>query len=218
MLKKINNTFLSLIFQSINLRKKFKFTKSIEEFVGNNNVYFDKKSVGLDLGCGVNPRNLFNVNNMYGVDIRSNNIKIVKEANLSLDQIPFQDNTFDFCTAFDFIEHIPRQIYIKDKLKLPFVNLMNEIYRVLKPNGIFLHSTPAFPSKQAFQDPTHINFITEDTFPHYFCSNINNKTSMEGVKNNAIASIYDFKGNFLHLDQAWLYNGVNIVGLLKAKK
>ena len=35
---------------------------------------------------------------------------------------------------------------------------MNEIYRVLKPNGYFLHRTPAFPAKQAFSDPTHVKF------------------------------------------------------------
>ena len=125
---------------------------------------------------------------MYGVDIRSNNLDFVREANLSIDKIPFEENTFDFCTAFDFLEHIPRQLYVERESTLPFINLMNEIHRVLKPNGYFLHSTPGYPSKQVFQDPTHVNFITEDTFPHYFCSNIHNETSMEGVRDSAAAS------------------------------
>ena len=95
---------------------------------------------------------------------------------------------------------------------------MNEIHRVLKPNGYFLHSTPGYPSKQVFQDPTHVNFITEDTFPHYFCSNIHNETSMEGVKNSSAASIYGFNGNFIFIDQAWIFRGVNLVGLMRNKK
>lgn len=45
---------------------------------------------------------------------------------------------------------------------------MNEVHRVLKPNGIFLHQTPAYPSTVAFRDPTHVNIITEETIPHYF--------------------------------------------------
>ena len=217
-LTKIKNTFYSLILQSINLRKKYKIIKNVEEFIYKNNLIFDKNAYGLDLGCGVNPRNIFNIKNMYGVDIRSNNLDFVREANLSIDKIPFEENTFDFCTAFDFLEHIPRQLYVDSKSILPFINLMNEIHRILKPNGYFLHSTPAYPSKQVFQDPTHVNFITEDTFPHYFCSNIQKETSMEGVINSATASIYGFKGNFIHIDQAWIFRGVNLVGLIRNKK
>ena len=120
-LNKIKDTFYSLILQSINLRKSYKIVKNLEEFIYKNKLFFDKNSIGLDLGCGVNPRNIFNIKNMYGVDIRSNNIDLVKEANLSIDKIPFEDNTFDFCTAFDFIEHIPRQLYVESKLTLPFI-------------------------------------------------------------------------------------------------
>ena len=217
-LNKIKDTFYSLILQSINLRKRYKIIKNVEEFVYKNKLFFDNNSCGLDLGCGVNPRNIFNIENMYGVDIRSNNLDFVREANLSIDKIPFEENTFDFCTAFDFLEHIPRQLYVGNKSTLPFINLMNEIHRVLKPNGYFLHSTPGYPSKQVFQDPTHVNFITEDTFPHYFCSNIHNETSMEGVRDSAAASIYGFNGNFIYIDQVWIFRGVNLVGLMRNKK
>ena len=39
---------------------------------------------------------------------------------------------------------------------------------MLKPEGKFFALTPAYPAKQAFQDPTHVNVITEDTHS-YFC-------------------------------------------------
>jgi hypothetical protein len=47
---------------------------------------------------------------------------------------------------------------------------MNELRRILKRGGLFYSATPAFPCKSAFVDPTHVNIITEQTFPCYFCT------------------------------------------------
>jgi len=47
---------------------------------------------------------------------------------------------------------------------------MSEIHRSLKPGGVFLAITPAYPSSAAFQDPTHVNIISKDTI-HYFTGN-----------------------------------------------
>ena len=98
----------------------------------------------LDLGCGLNPRNPFNCSEIYGIDIREHKIKNIFNVDLVTNPIPFQDNFFDYVTAFDFIEHIPRVVYLP-KRKFPFIDLMSEIFRVLKPGGKFLSSTPAFP-------------------------------------------------------------------------
>ena len=148
-------------------------------------------AISLDLGCGGIPRNPFQASKIYGVDIRSGLGSNIKQADLAKEPIPFNDNSFDFCTAYDFIEHIPRIIETNGKTRLSFIELMNEVHRVLKPNGLFLHTTPAFPSKAAFQDPTHVNIITEDTFPEYFTSP------------NPGASMYGFNGYFELVDQKW---------------
>jgi len=50
----------------------------------------------------------------------------------------------------------------------PFIYFMNECYRVLKKDGVFLSMTPIYPYLGAFQDPTHVNIITVDTFTNYF--------------------------------------------------
>ena len=121
----------------------------------------------LDLGCGSKPRNLFNMDEIFGVDIKNNSNPNIVNADLAIEPIPFPDNFFDSVTAFDFIEHIPRVIYNPNR-RFCFVELMNEIYRVLKVGGIFCSSTPAYPAPEAFTDPTHVNIITDQTFPVYF--------------------------------------------------
>ena len=113
----------------------------------------------LDLGCANRPRNPYECDLVYGVDVFEDTSKNIKRADLVLEPIPFDSNFFDFVTAFDLIEHIPRLIYSPSR-RLPFIELMNEIYRVLKMDGFFYSVTPAFPSAAAFIDPTHVNFIS----------------------------------------------------------
>jgi SAM-dependent methyltransferase len=99
----------------------------------------------LDLGCGNYPRNPFGADHTF------------KET-----------ESMDFITAYEFIEHVPRLI-ASNTTRFPFVELMSEIHRVLKPGGFFFSKTPSYPSNEVFQDPTHVNFITNNTFPYYFC-------------------------------------------------
>jgi SAM-dependent methyltransferase len=146
--------------------------------------------VSLDLGCGATPRNTFNADVAYGIDVRDDADAKVVRADLVLERIPFEDSFFDFVEAHDFLEHMPRLIYAPQR-RYPFVELMNEIWRVLKPGGRFLSVTPAFPHPAAFFDPTHVNYITAETFPMYF----------DGVKRRA--SIYGFNGAFFVKNQHW---------------
>jgi SAM-dependent methyltransferase len=132
----------------------------------------------LDLGCGDRPRNPFNADELFGLDVRENLGLNIKSADLVTDPIPYPDASFDFVTAYDFIEHIPRVIYNPTR-RNPFVEFMNEVFRVLKPGGYFLSSTPAYPNVEAFQDPTHVNIITDQTFPLYF-DNVTRAAAMYG--------------------------------------
>lgn len=153
----------------------------------------------LDLGCGPVPSNPFGADVAYGIDLNTRDNPNIIVADLILDPIPFEDNFFDFVTAEDFLEHIPRIIYMPEfyknrvTLKYAFVELMNEIWRVLKPGGKFLSSTPAcHPSgdsdpascRTTFGDPTHVNLISIDTFTRYF------------DYKNRWAHTYGFKGGF----------------------
>ena len=53
----------------------------------------------LDLGCGDSPRNPFEVEEVWGIDIREIDKPNVKKADLVLDAIPFTDDYFDYITT-----------------------------------------------------------------------------------------------------------------------
>lgn len=142
----------------------------------------------LDLGCGAEPRNPFHAPNLYGIDIAKrtnsdlNNIRFVS-ANLALDTIPFPDNYFDSVSAYDFLEHIPRLLHSDKETYFPFIRLMSEVYRVLKPGGTFYAITPLYPKESAFVDPTHVNFISKNTHKYF-------------TEPHAWAEMYGFAGAF----------------------
>ncbi|QDL56074.1 glycosyltransferase [Rhodoferax aquaticus] len=121
----------------------------------------------LDLGCGARPQNPFNADEVFGIDIGTDFGAHVRSVDLAIEPIPFEDNSLDFVTAYDFLGYVPRVIYTP-KRRNSFVELINEVYRVLKPGGYFLSSTPAYPHGEAFQDPTHVNIMTDQTLPLCF--------------------------------------------------
>ena len=152
----------------------------------------------LDIGCGKTPKNPFSMDEVYGIDIREDIDGKIFRADLAVEPIPFADDFFDGVTAFDFVEHIPRVIYMPHR-RFCFVELMNEVHRVLKTGGKFLSFTPAFPASAAWRDPTHVNIITEETFPLYF------------DYQNRYASMYGFNGHFQITGQMWHENKIHLL-------
>ena len=158
----------------------------------------------LDLGCGERPRNPYGCNEVHAVDISDAAAQAAgvaadrfRRANLSVEPIPHIDSSFDSVSAFDFLEHVPRVLNTADGrgTRLPFIELMSEIHRVLKPGGKFYAMTPAYPRDAAFLDPTHVNVIASGTW-RYFCTD---------PRDNALpmARIYGFGGNFRMLRNEW---------------
>ena len=149
------------------------------------------ETYALDLGCGEYPKNPFKAKHLYGIDVRDDTKNKITKADLVIQPIPFIDNFFDYVTAHDFIEHIPRLMYSPNR-RYPFVELMSEIWRVLKVGGKFYSKTPAFPHAAAFWDPRHVNIITEQTFPFYFDN-----------ERMWAKEVYGFKGQFKIESQTW---------------
>jgi len=169
--------------------KVFNWTQEIQTKFSTELKLISTQS-SLDLGCGTRIANPFNLKFLCGIDIRTNENPNIRVADLNVEPIPFPENYFDSVTAYDFIEHVPRLVYCPQR-RFPFIELMNEIFRVLQPGGYFVSNTPAYPDPKAFQDPTHVNIITERTFEYYFCHEF------------LWARMYGFNGVFQLISQSW---------------
>lgn len=140
----------------------------------------------LDLGCGPVPRNPYGRDELFGVDLSgSAEDGPIRRANLALHPIPFASDSFDSVSAYDFLEHVPRVLPTADgqATRFPFIELMNEIWRVLKPGGLLYAVTPVYPHVAAFQDPTHVNALTTGTHEYF-------------VRPRRLAAMYGFVGDF----------------------
>jgi SAM-dependent methyltransferase len=110
---------------------------------------------------------------LFGLDIidvvDDARLEKYSKANLTFEKIPFEDDFFDSVSAYDFLEHIPRVFQLPEQkiTRFPFVEAMNEIWRVVKHNGLFYASTPCYPCQEIFVDPTHVNFITEKSHTYF---------------------------------------------------
>lgn len=126
----LQNHELGNILSSIDYFLKFKIPKKAKILdVGNNygSLIFNLYKAGYK--------------NVYGIDTNNESIKNGKKTYKEISKrmnfydgkkIPFASNFFDVVLMFDVIEHIPN---VKDFLK-------EEVYNVLKKNGIFIFQTP----------------------------------------------------------------------------
>ena len=181
---------------------ELEIVQSVGSFIAADGVRSSglEEACTLDLGCGHIPRNPFNAERVLGIDLVENASTGVQRADLAIEPIPYPDQTFDYVTAFDFLEHVPRVIYAPER-RFPFVELMNEIWRTLKQNGLFLSCTPVFPFSPAFRDPTHVNIISNETFPLYFDNTYR------------WAKVYGFVGSFEIIRQG--ITGPHLLSLLR---
>ena len=176
---------VKILYRSISHLVDMEEIKDIDAFYQEQRVRYPSAlgSKTLDLGCGTKPRNPFSAHTVFGVDINDVSISNIVQSDLSQSPIPFENGSMNFITAFDFIEHVPRVIYLPS-IRFSFIELMNEIHRVLKPGGIFLAQTPVYPFSACFTDPTHVNPVTSETFSLYFDDQ------------RKWGAIYGFKGSF----------------------
>jgi predicted SAM-dependent methyltransferase len=105
----------------------------------------------VDLGCG-----RFKRPGCFGIDCQDlPGVDLICDAN---DTIPLPDDSVEAIFAFDFLEHVNNNRRI---------HIMNEIWRILQPNAVFMSHTPSTDGRGAFQDPTHYAFWNENSFLYY---------------------------------------------------
>jgi|TARA_B100002003_G_scaffold228774_1_gene237427 SAM-dependent methyltransferase len=141
-----------------------------------------KLSVGkkmLDLGCGRGDflRGFLRCGiNGYGVDRSKIAKSICPEAKITLsdlgnESLPYKDNSFDLVFSKSVLEHF----YYPEEL-------VQEIYRILKPNGLVITMVPDWESgykKTFYDDYTHRTPFTLASLRNIFIANGFNDVKVE---------------------------------------
>lgn len=120
-----------------------------------------KQGIQLDIGCGGNKQP-----NFVGIDIRDlPGVDIVHDVNLH--PWPLPDECVTRAMTSHLVEHIPPVAVLESGTRFPFLEFMNEVWRVCKPGAEFMLSLPYASSPGFAQDPTHVNPCNEVTFAYF---------------------------------------------------
>ena len=120
-----------------------KYTK--EEF----KLMVKSDKIIVDLGCGTRKKS-----GAIGLDkYAGDGVDIVCDVEKG---IPIEDNSVDEIHSNHFLEHVDDTIFI-----------FQEMYRILANGGLVELTVPYYASINAFKDPTHKSFFTEDTFRYF---------------------------------------------------
>lgn len=172
-------------------------------------IEFTKDKIVLDIACGEGyGSNLLssNASFVYGVDIDKETIALAKQKyvkpNLqfsegSTSKIPLENSSIDLVVSFETIEHHSEH-----------EQMMLEIKRVLKPDGMLIISTPDkkyYSDERNYKNPFHVKELYEHEFKtildnHFKYTKLFKQIYITGasflidIKNNEIPKFYS--GNF----------------------
>ncbi len=114
--------------------------------------------------------------------------------------LPLKDSSIGHCFSQDFMEHVPPEKKI---------DVVNEIWRVLKPDGIMEHIIPQAGSQNDFGSPTHLSHWTQQQFEHF---------DVNSYRYDKDRDYEGFKGGFECLFSELAPNGQTFKVIYKAVK
>lgn len=125
----------------------------LREYVGKNDRVLELGSVPLLLTVACQ----YSGYDIQGVDIAPERYEaainhiglLVRKCNIELDRLPFADSSFNTILFFEIFEH----------LRINLIFTMKEVFRVMRPGGILLLSTPNLKS---FHGTINFLFRTEN--------------------------------------------------------
>jgi SAM-dependent methyltransferase len=88
------------------------------------------------------------------------------------ERLPFEDNSVDEIACYEVLEHLDNLIFA-----------MNEMWRVLKPEGILKGKVPREGGRGALADPTHKRVFITDTFDYFTGANRKDSSRPSRPKN-----------------------------------
>lgn len=116
----------------------------------------------LDIACG----NHKDGPDWTGMDIQKRpGVDIVHDLNLH--PWPIEPDSVDCAKAWHIVEHIPPACVTEKGTRFPFLEFMDDCWRVLKPGARLDIETPHGASDGFLHDPTHCNPVDELTFEHF---------------------------------------------------
>jgi SAM-dependent methyltransferase len=128
--------------------------KHLALFLTDKWNFFKESKTVLDAGCGrgefieLNPYKI----KVTGIDIIKEQISKLRKKGLDaryadlIKRLPFENNSFDGIISSHVLEHLESNEGIK---------MINELKRVLKPNGTLVIAVPNFSFEKFYADPTH---------------------------------------------------------------
>lgn len=108
----------------------------------------------LEIGCG-NKK----IKGAIGIDVRENSLADIHH-DLNKFPWPIEDSQFDLIICRHVLEHLPET----DKV-------MEEIYRIAKPNAKFAIEVPHFSYVEAYRHWQHCHFFTAGSFDYFHPDN-----------------------------------------------
>lgn len=148
--------------------KETKYDENYFKYFYLNKFPKDKNCTILDIGCGngkfLNILNKLGFQNLYGIDISSQQIEIAKKSNLinveCIDSLIFLKNVkekYDVILLIDVLEHLELEYSLE---------LINLIYKALKKDGKLFIQVPnalSFFSPLRYSDITHKRAYTNSS-------------------------------------------------------
>ena len=116
----------------------------------------------LDIACGHHKQGA----DWIGIDIQKiAGVDIVHDLNKH--PWPIKDESVEKAVAWHIVEHIPPVTVSEQGTRFPFIEFMNECWRILKPGAEIDIECPYGGSEVFLHDPTHCNHITEITWEYF---------------------------------------------------
>jgi len=119
--------------------------------------------IRLDIGCGRWKQGP----DWVGLDmVADEGVDIVWDVNRH--PWPLPDECCIMVVCSHFVEHIPPCLFDEKRgTWFPFLEFMNEVWRIMKPDGELAIATPHGYSIGFLQDPTHVAAMHEATWAYF---------------------------------------------------
>lgn len=111
--------------------------------------------------------------------------------------LPFEDNKFDEIHAYEVMEHVGQQGDWRF-----FFAQWSDIWRILKPDGVFIGTSPCWDSSWAWGDPGHTRIVSAESFTFLHQPSYTAQVGISPMTDYRFCYQADFDVEHLHINDA----------------